>query len=218
MSDQEKQQPPTDPNAQANTGQRSERGGRDRKGRRRNNISNRPLEESVNMDELREIVELISENGFTDFELENKDVRIRLRRDLTPQIVTMPGAMQATSEAAPQVDLSLAKVDAVTPSTDSAPASVAQEAAGAETAAATDDDLYMIPSPIVGTFFRSPSPTADPFVGIGSHVGPDSVVCIIEAMKLMNEIQAETSGVVVKIYVENGQPVEFGQPLFGVKK
>ena len=76
----------------------------------------------------------------------------------------------------------------------------------------------MIPSPIVGTFYRSASPNVDPFVKIGSSVEPDSVVCIIEAMKLMNEIQAETSGEVVKIYVENGQPVEYGQPLFGIKR
>ena len=81
-----------------------------------------------------------------------------------------------------------------------------------------DQDLHIIPSPIVGTFYRSPSPTADPFVKIGSNVEPETVVCIIEAMKLMNEIQAETTGEVVKIYVENGQPVEYGQPLFGIKK
>ena len=85
-------------------------------------------------------------------------------------------------------------------------------------AASEDQDLQIIPSPIVGTFYRSPSPSADPFVKIGSHVEADSVVCIIEAMKLMNEIQAETSGEVVKIYVENGQPVEYGQPLFGIKR
>jgi len=76
----------------------------------------------------------------------------------------------------------------------------------------------MITSPIVGTFYRAASPTSEPFVRLGSHVDPDAVVCIIEAMKLMNEIQAETSGEVVKIYVENGQPVEYGQPLFGIKK
>ncbi len=70
----------------------------------------------------------------------------------------------------------------------------------------------------MGTFYRSASPNADSFVKIGSIVEPDTVVCIIEAMKLMNEIQAETSGEVAKIYVENGQPVEYGQPLFGIKK
>jgi acetyl-CoA carboxylase biotin carboxyl carrier protein len=84
-------------------------------------------------------------------------------------------------------------------------------------AASADQDLHLITSPIVGTFYRSPSPTAEPFVKIGSNVEPISVVCIIEAMKLMNEIQAEASGEVVKIYVENGQPVEYGQPLFGIR-
>ena len=76
----------------------------------------------------------------------------------------------------------------------------------------------MITSPIVGTFYRSPSPTAEPFVRVGSTVEPSSVVCIIEAMKLMNEIQAEVGGVVEKIFVENGQPVEYGQPLFGIRR
>ena len=98
------------------------------------------------------------------------------------------------------------------------PRSPVHPGAQAETAASEDQGLQMIPSPIVGTFYRSPSPSADAFVKIGSHVEPDSVVCIIEAMKLMNEIQAETTGEVVKIYVENGQPVEYGQPLFGIRR
>ncbi len=85
-------------------------------------------------------------------------------------------------------------------------------------AASEDEGLHIITSPIVGTFYRAASPTSEPFVRLGSNVDPDTVVCIIEAMKLMNEIQAETSGEVVKIYVENGQPVEYGQPLFGIKK
>ena len=89
--------------------------------------------------------------------------------------------------------------------------------AQAEEAASEDQDLHLIPSPIVGTFYRAASPTAESFVRIGSHVEPHTVVCIIEAMKLMNEIQAETTGEVVKIYVENGQAVEYGQPLFGIK-
>jgi acetyl-CoA carboxylase biotin carboxyl carrier protein len=80
-----------------------------------------------------------------------------------------------------------------------------------------DQDLHTISSPIVGTFYRSPSPSAEAFVKIGTNVEPETVVCIIEAMKLMNEIQAETTGEVVKIYVENGQPVEYGQPLFGIR-
>ena len=90
--------------------------------------------------------------------------------------------------------------------------------AQAEEAASEDQDLQIITAPIVGTFYRAPSPTADSFVRIGSQVESSTVVCIIEAMKLMNEIQAETTGEVVKIYVENGQAVEYGQPLFGIKQ
>ncbi len=86
-----------------------------------------------------------------------------------------------------------------------------------ETADAAED-LFQITSPIVGTFYSSPSPDKDSYVKEGSIVSADSVVCIVEAMKLMNEIQAEVSGEVVKIYVENGQPVEYGQPLFGIRK
>ncbi|MFS8086134.1 MAG: acetyl-CoA carboxylase biotin carboxyl carrier protein, partial [Acidobacteriota bacterium] len=80
------------------------------------------------------------------------------------------------------------------------------------------EGLVAVRAPMLGTFYRAPSPTTEGFVRIGSHVDPESVVCIIEAMKLMNEIQAETSGEVAKIYVENGQAVEYGQPLFGIKQ
>jgi acetyl-CoA carboxylase biotin carboxyl carrier protein len=172
------------------------------------------------MDELRDLVELIAANGFTEFELEREGFRVRLRRDLAPQIVAAPQAMPTP---VPPVGLPPAS-SAPHPSA-SAGASMAAAAAAtphpgaqAEQAASADEDLHIVTSPIVGTFYRAPSPTAEPFVRIGSHVDPDSVVCIIEAMKLMNEIQAETTGEIAKIYVENGQPVEFGQPLFGVKK
>ena len=219
MSDQEKQEPAGDQDANASHGQPSERGGRERKGRRRHNTPGRPLDESVNMDELREIVELISEHGFTDFELENKDVRVRLRRELTPQIVSMPATQLAhTTEVQAKGDVGAARDTAVSSSTDSGVSSKPSGDGQPELASGEDVDLQMIPSPIVGTFFRAASPKAEPFVRLGSQISPDTVVCIIEAMKLMNEIQAETSGVIAKIYVENGQPVEYGQPLFGIKK
>ena len=98
---------------------------------------------------------------------------------------------------------------------------IIDEHAASALAAATERQITAssahAPAPIVGTFYRAPSPTTESFVRIGSQVEPATVVCIIEAMKLMNEIQAETSGEVVKIYVENGQAVEYGQPLFGVR-
>lgn len=170
-------------------------------------------EAAINMDELRALVELISESGFTDFEYEREDIRVRLRKELTPQIIATQAA--PTTVAIPQAPVAL------TPQTESqtsSKVSVPHPGAQAEAEAAEDESLHKITSPIIGTFYRSPSPGIEPFVKIGSHVSSDTVVCIIEAMKLMNEIQAETSGEVVKIYVENGQPVEYGQPLFGIKK
>lgn len=161
---------------------------------------------SVNMDELRELIALLRENGLAEFELEREGFRVRLRRE---------GSSNYTSEVAPPPPPP-ATVETPVAQKPSAP-TVPHPGAQAETAASEDSDLHIISSPIVGTFYRSPSPNADAFVKIGSNVEPESVVCIIEAMKLMNEIQAEASGEIVKIYVENGQPVEYGQPLFGIK-
>jgi acetyl-CoA carboxylase biotin carboxyl carrier protein len=156
---------------------------------------------SVNMDELRELIGLLRDNGLAELELENEGFRVRLRRE------------------SDQAESSHASAQHYAPAPAHAPAASGPAHPGtqASTAAAQDQDLHIIPSPIVGTFYRSPSPSAEAFVKIGSNVEPDTVVCIIEAMKLMNEIQAEMSGEVVKIYVENGQPVEYGQPLFGIQ-
>jgi len=156
---------------------------------------------SVNMEELRELIGLLRENGLAELELENEGFRVRLRRE--------SAASDSHSYAAPPAPAPVAPPPA--------PPTPAHPGTQATTAAAQDQDLHIISSPIVGTFYRSPSPTAEAFVKIGSNVEPDSVVCIIEAMKLMNEIQAEATGEVVKIYVENGQPVEYGQPLFGIR-
>jgi acetyl-CoA carboxylase biotin carboxyl carrier protein len=163
---------------------------------------------SVNMEELRELIALLRDNGLAELELEREDFRVRLRRE---------GVVSGDHSQYIAVPAPAAQPQA-TSATPSAPASApAHPGADATTAASADQDLHIVPSPIVGTFYRSPSPTAEPFVKIGSNVEPVSVVCIIEAMKLMNEIQAETTGEVVKIYVENGQPVEYGQPLFGIR-
>ena len=157
--------------------------------------------QSVNMEELRELIALLRDNGLAELELENEGFRVRLRRE-SEQTESSPAAVQHYVPA---------------PAPAPAPSGPAHPGTQATTAAAQDQDLHIIQSPIVGTFYRSPSPTAEAFVKIGSNVEPETVVCIIEAMKLMNEIQAETSGEVVKIYVENGQPVEYGQPLFGIQ-
>jgi acetyl-CoA carboxylase biotin carboxyl carrier protein len=153
---------------------------------------------SFNMGELRELADLVDEYGFTDFEFENENIRVRLSRMTSAPVIHGPSHIPATSIP---------------------PASAAHKAETETTpAVSSDEDLYKITSPIVGTFYRSPGPDKEPYVKEGSNVSPETVVCIVEAMKLMNEIEAETSGEVVKIYVENGQPVEYGQPLFGIRK
>ena len=151
---------------------------------------------SFNMDELQALAALVNEHGFTDFEFENENIRVRLSK-MTSAVQSAPAAAVAVQSAPP----------------------AATSAAATETASVDPDaGLYKITSPIVGTFYRSAGPDKDAYVSEGSNVSPDTTVCIVEAMKLMNEIQAEVSGEVVKIYVENGQPVEYGQPLFGIKK
>jgi acetyl-CoA carboxylase biotin carboxyl carrier protein len=172
-------------------------------GGKRNRSVPRPAA-SVNMEELRELIGLLRDNGLAELELENEGFRVRLRRESSTS--------ESSGHAAAPAPVAAPAAPAAAPV--HAPAHPGTQAT---TAAAQDQDLHIISSPIVGTFYRSPSPTADAFVKIGSNVEPDSVVCIIEAMKLMNEIQAEATGEVVKIYVENGQPVEYGQPLFGIR-
>lgn len=169
--------------------------------------SGKTSEASLNMEEIRELAELVEKHGFTDFEFENEKIRVRLSKTPAQQVFqTVP--MTGTSAPAVSLSETKAEVKIETP----------HPGAKAETAAAADEDLHKITSPIVGTFYQSPAPDKPPYIKVGDQVSPATVVCIVEAMKLMNEIEAEVSGEVVKIYVENGQPVEYGQPLFGVKK
>jgi acetyl-CoA carboxylase biotin carboxyl carrier protein len=185
-----------------------------RGGRNRHRGNSRPPQQqqtaaggnSLNLDELRELAELINQHGFTDFEFENENIRVRLRKELAPQIIHTAAAPQQTSAAVQQTQATRPQ-NAETAITGNALISATDESA----------NLKKITSPIVGTFYRAPSPEAEPFVKVGSHVSSETTVCIVEAMKLMNEIPAEISGEIVKIYVENGQPVEYGQPLFAVK-
>ena len=153
---------------------------------------------SFNMDELQALAALVNEHGFTDFEFENENIRVRLSKmtgtpaaHAAPPVVSIPAAAQPGTSA---------------------------EAATADETSDADGELHKITSPIVGTFYRAAGPDKEPYVTEGTRVSPESTVCIVEAMKLMNEIQAEVAGEIVKVYVENGQPVEYGQALFGVKK
>jgi len=162
----------------------------------------------MNMKEVKELIELVSEKGFAEFEIEHQGFRLHICRFKEPPATAMPPVVTPVIISPSQPAEAAATAPATAPP---ATAPVQTEAA------APDAALHVIKSPIVGTFYRAPSPNSESFVKIGDHVEIDSVVCIIEAMKLMNEIQSDVNGEVVKVYVENGQPVEYGQPLFGIK-
>jgi acetyl-CoA carboxylase biotin carboxyl carrier protein len=154
--------------------------------------------------EIKELIELISSKQFNEFELRRGEFYIRVQTGQN-RFVTELNVQGTNSSSA------LAEGKAVAPATAAPPAVVAAPAVQEE------EKLHIIVSPIVGTFYRSPNPTSEPFVKIGDHVEAGQTLCIIEAMKLMNEIQSDVNGKIAKVFVENGQPVEYGQQLFGLK-
>ena len=142
----------------------------------------------------------MKKNSITEFELEEKDSKLRLKRGLNGG-----SPMAQSSDDAPQMMMV-------------APQQMTQPMTAIPIAApATNTGEIDIKSPMIGTFYGSPSPESAAYCQIGTEVGPETVVCIIEAMKVMNEIKAEVKGVVTQLLVENGKPVEFGQPLFKVR-
>ena len=203
-------------------GGRQEQGGRPpQQQQQQQGHTPRRTDSGLNMEELRELTDLFSAHGLTDFEFENADIRIRLSRNPAPSASGGTHVVIPTPGPGPQAAPHTAIGGGAPPPVGQAALTMTEMVAPPAPAAAPEapeEELHVITSPIVGTFYRASSPQADPFVKVGSQVESDSVVCIIEAMKLMNEIQAEATGTVAKIYVENGQPVEYGQPLFGVKK
>jgi acetyl-CoA carboxylase biotin carboxyl carrier protein len=159
----------------------------------------------VTVDEIRELINLATETGIAELEVQRGDNRVRIRRGspATPQeiLVTHPGYAAAPA-AAP--------APGATP-----PTHASKHEAPAEKPA--DPNLVLVKSPIVGTFYESASPGSLPFVRVGERVQPGKVLCIIESMKLMNEIEAETSGIIESKLVMNGQPVEYGEALFALR-
>ena len=152
----------------------------------------------MDLKEIKAIIDLMKKNSLSEFELEEKEFKIKLKR---PIAVGMP---MVTPVDDPELT---AFTQLARPAASSAPAAGSGAASG---------DLD-IKSPMIGTFYRSPSPDSASYVEVGTEVGPDTVVCIIEAMKVMNEIKAETRGVITSILSDNAKPVEFGQPLFKVR-
>ncbi len=154
------------------------------------------------LDAISEILTFMEQHSLEEFEYQNGDVHVRLRK-----ASAQSGYAFRPQQPAPEI-LVAAPLAANPAPAATAPA---QPAPGGESS-----DLHVIKSPIVGTFYSAPSPSANSFVRIGDHVTAGQVLCIIEAMKLMNEIEADVAGEVMRIFVENGQPVEYGEPLFAI--
>lgn len=147
----------------------------------------------MDIKEIKSLIDLMKKNGLTHFEMEKEGFRISLAKEA--------GFSPMVTAAAPIAPSALALPPTASP----------QAAVAAEKAVASEKEIV---SPMVGTFYLSPSPESPPFVSVGQEVTPETVVCIIEAMKVMNEIKAEMAGTITTIAADNGQPVQFGQPLF----
>jgi acetyl-CoA carboxylase biotin carboxyl carrier protein len=150
----------------------------------------------VDLKDIKAIIDLMKKNSVSEFELEKQDFKIRLKRGMNGG-----GVLAAQSEEGQPVYAP-------------APVALPIAASAAPPAPAAEPEIK---SPMIGTFYRSPSPESGPYIEIGAEVNPDTVVCIIEAMKVMNEIKAEVKGVITQVLVENAKPVEFGQPLFKIR-
>ena len=155
--------------------------------------------------EILELIDKIAELGIHSVEIEQAGTKVRIEgKSSQPQVIHV-GEMK--SESAPLA----------APPANAAPAASTKKEEKAKAEDDADAGLHIITSPIVGTFYRSPSPEAGPFINVGDRISKGKVLCIVEAMKLMNEIESDIDGVVAKIYPQNGQPIEYGEKLFAVK-
>lgn len=156
----------------------------------------------MDLKEIKAIIDLMTKNGLSEFELEKGDVKLRVKRGPSGEWISTTAPITATTHHAPVSTI---------------PVTAASPHPAHSTSAGAGISHPQIVSPMVGTFYLSPSPDSPPFVTVGQEVQEDTVVCIIEAMKVMNEIKAETRGVIVEVLAQNGKPVEFGKALFAVR-
>jgi acetyl-CoA carboxylase biotin carboxyl carrier protein len=159
----------------------------------------------MNIDEIKELVQLVLDTGIAEIEVKRGEDSVRIRRSLRPSQldIVLPHGTDH-----PQATVSAATGH---------PGSHVSETTQPAAAAGTQSNDIIVTSPIVGTYYDAPSPGSPPFVGVGDRVEPKQVLCIIESMKLMNEIEAEVAGVVVSKLMENGRPVEYGEALFAIR-
>ena len=158
----------------------------------------------MNQKELKELIEFLIEKDIAEFELERGDVKVKIKRAAEPAPLPLPDSRYFAVHPAPGPSL----VNGAPPVSAAPPVEAAPE---------PEEKLQAVKSPIVGTFYESPSPGAPPFIKIGDCVEVGQVLCIVEAMKLMNEIECDVAGEVVKKLAANGQPIEYGQELFAIR-
>lgn len=164
----------------------------------------------LKVQEIRELIKLVDQSSIDEFVYEAEGSKIKMKKNAAPVVtVSQP---QPVAQVALQQPVAAVAPAAVTQETKPAPSQPVKDTVQEDTS-----NLHKITSPMVGTFYQSPSPDTDAYVRVGSKVSKDSVVCIVEAMKLFNEIEAEVNGEIVEILVKDGQLVEYGQPLFLVK-
>ncbi len=157
---------------------------------------------SPEVQQIEQLLRFMSEHNLEEFEYSRGDLRIRLKKP---------------SAVVPMMTRSVGIPEIIVPGAAERQPAAAQSAPAGPTEPRATEDLHLVKSPIVGTYYEAPSPGAEAFVKIGAHVDSGQTLCIVEAMKLMNEIESDESGELVRIFVENGQPVEYGQPLFGIR-
>jgi len=169
----------------------------------------------LTFEQIKELIEEVAERGLQGWELERAGFRLKIDGKAAPtllSVVSTPG-MEPERPAPPSTA-------ALTPAVGEAPAAspaASAAASGEKPAEKPDDHHHVLASPIVGTFYRRPSPEADSFVEVGGRVRKGQVLCIVEAMKLMNEIESDVDGVIQEVFPQNAQPVEFGEPLFAIR-
>jgi acetyl-CoA carboxylase biotin carboxyl carrier protein len=157
---------------------------------------------SPEVQQIEQLLRFMTEHNLEEFEYSRGDLRIRLKKP---------------SAAVPMYSRSMGVPEIIVPGGAPERLATASQSAPAAPEPRTTEDLHLVKSPIVGTYYEAPSPGAEAFVKIGAHVESGQTLCIVEAMKLMNEIESDESGELIRIFVENGQPVEYGQPLFGIR-
>ncbi len=174
----------------------------------------------LTFEQIKDLIDQVASHRLSGFELERSGFRLKIDGQ---RLAGAEAAHPTQAPAAATPPEAVASAASVAPPEVSAPAAFRQGASGptavAEPPAAdvAPQDLYVLNSPIVGTFYRSPSPESPVFVEVGDRVSSGQILCIVEAMKLMNEIESDTAGTIVEIYIENAQPVEYGEPLFAIK-